>query len=166
MDGVVDQVLNGLRFVIKAGNRRGDDGAHLTQLGHGAQVAEMEGRFADHQDKAAALFQSHVCGTGDEIVRDAMGDCRHSVDGAGSDNHGRDGKTAGSDGGANVESGIGNVGNLSKICCGFLNFQKGSPLRGAGKYQMRLCVRVISEHCKQAPAIDGPRGAGNRDNNS
>ena len=88
VDTVVDEIVDGLRVVVKAGNRRGDNGAHFGQRGHIPQVPEVERAFADHQDQFTPLFQDDVGGADHEVGTDAAGDGGHGVDGAGGDDHG------------------------------------------------------------------------------
>src|SRR5690606_37859967 len=47
---VVHDIVQGLRLHVECRNGRGDDRAHLRQLGDHAQMPQMERRFAQHED--------------------------------------------------------------------------------------------------------------------
>ena len=66
-DGMVDQIGDRLRTSVETGHGREHYRTCLSDLGHQAQVAKMEGCLTDHQDKFSALLQAHVGGTGNEI---------------------------------------------------------------------------------------------------
>src|ERR1019366_3242220 len=74
VDAAIDQVVDGLRVVIEARDRRGDDGAHFRQCRHVSEVAKVKGAFANHQDQFAPLFQGDVGGTDHQVGTDAAGD--------------------------------------------------------------------------------------------
>jgi hypothetical protein len=124
-----------------------------------------KGGFADHENEAAALFEADVGGACDEIVRDAVGNGGESMNGAGGDDHGRDGKAAGGDGSADVERGIGNRGNILEIGGRFLQFEKSGAFAGSGKHEVGLSGGVILEELEEPPAVNGAGSTRDGDDN-
>ena len=86
-DGLVDDVVDGLRVLIERRHRRHDDGAVLGCRQHAAQMAGMQRRLAHHQHEAAALLERHVGGAAQKRVGGAVGDVGQSADRARHDDH-------------------------------------------------------------------------------
>src|SRR5215470_14800988 len=56
-DRVIDDVVDGLGPVVERRHDRRDDGTHVGQLRHGAQMAAVKRRFAHGEDEPAPLFE-------------------------------------------------------------------------------------------------------------
>src|SRR5258708_8291712 len=67
-DGLIDEVIDGLRMIVKCRNGRKNHDAHARELQHMCEVNVTQRRFADGQHQFAAFFEHHVGRTVNEGV--------------------------------------------------------------------------------------------------
>ena len=65
---VIDHFGDGLWALVKTGQRREDDAAHLGDGSHVTQMGQIEWRFAHHKNQSATFFENHVSGACNQIV--------------------------------------------------------------------------------------------------
>lgn len=82
---------------------------HETALSR-EQVHQVQRGLARQQHQAAALFQDHVGGARQQVVRQAMGDGRQRAHGAGCHHHATGAKRAAGDAGTDVVDAVHHVG--------------------------------------------------------
>lgn len=160
----IDDIHNGLGLMIEAGDGRGDDGSHFGELGHGAEVAEVEGGFADEEDELAAFFQGDVGGADEEIGADAMGDGGHGMDGAGSDDHGFGEEGTAGEAAADILDGVVTVGQSADFGAFFTGFEPGGAFAGAGEDEVGANSAAGAEAFEEAEAVDGAACTGDSNN--
>lgn len=84
---VVDDVLDGLRAVVKSRAGRDDGGPCVMGAQHVVQVDARKGRLARDEDKWALFLEGDVCGAVDEVRSHTGGDGRKGCHGAGAYDH-------------------------------------------------------------------------------
>src|SRR6266516_7211557 len=93
----IDQILDALGAVIKAGIGRKDDRTRTRELEHVLQVQGGKRRLARDENQLAAFLQRDVGRALDESVGQTCGDRGERAHGAGAEDHGVRGIRAGSD---------------------------------------------------------------------
>jgi hypothetical protein len=160
---VVDDLVERLRTVVEGRHRGQHDGAHLSQSGQNAQVAEVQRRLPDHEDQRASFFERHVGSPGDERVGVAGGDGGRGLDGARRDDHAGSTKRPRGQRGADVLDVVAVVGQRFHVGHAVVGLLDQRALAGGGDDQVQLDVGRRAQHLQQADPVDRPAGAGDAD---
>ena len=127
---VGEQFVYALRAQVEGGHGREDDAAHFGDAAHIVEVGEVERGFARHQYEAAALFEGHVGGAGEQVVAQAVGD-----------------------GGAEVSDGmhyVGQRGNIFDAVCGFV---AAGVLRAFGNHKVGFDIGCVLQQLQGFVAV-------------
>ena len=73
-DGLIDEVIDGLRVIVKCRHGRKNHDAHARKLQHIFEMNVAQRRFADDEHKFAAFFEHYVGRTVNEGVAVALRD--------------------------------------------------------------------------------------------
>ena len=161
----VNEVIDALRVVVKAGRGGNDDGVPRREFGHVFEVDRCIGRFSRHDDEFASLFHGNDGRAGHEVVRDTR---REFADGgarARTNDHGVDLGRAGGGLGTDVGSVFKNsVGGRSEFFGRGVALVLEGEAAGVGDDEANGLAHV-SEHLGETLAVNGARGARDADDN-
>ena len=160
---MVDDVVERLGPVVEGRHGRGDDGAHLGQPQHVAQVNGVQRRLARHEHKLAAFLQHDVGGARQQVRGNAVGDLAQTTHGAGRHDHAEGAERAAGDRRREIVDAIGCVGQSSHVGHFQLALVRQGDFRRARHHQMAF-HRKFFQGLQQAHAVDDAGSPGNTDN--
>lgn len=160
---VVDQVADRSRTGIEARHRGKNHRPGLGRLGHQTKMAEMERCLTDHHDQFAALFQTNVGGSSDEIG--VVGICHRaqSLYRAGGYHHPIGHESAGGDGGGDIGFLMDNVGHCPHFVDRRVRFEFDRGRGAFGNDQVGFDIGNLAEYLDQPDSINGSTRTRNGD---
>lgn len=147
------QFVYALRAQVEGGHGREDDAAHFGDAAHVVEVGEVERGFARHQHEAAALFESNVGGSGEQVVAQAVGNGGEAAHGAGGHQHAGGFKRAAGNGGAEVADGVHHVGQRGNIFDAVCGFVAAGVFRAFGNHEMGFDIGCVLQQLQGFVAV-------------
>ena len=143
---MVDKVIDRFGAVIKGGNRRKDYGSYFCSLHHITKVAEVERRFANHQNQLAPFLEVYVRSPGQKVTAGGVCNFCQRMHAAGSHDHSIGLERSAGDACCHIPPVVNMMGEFHHILDPPIGLKRNGPLRSVGKDQMKLCLSRCAQN--------------------
>ena len=155
-ESVVDHLVDRPRLGVERRRQRGDDGAHLRERGHRAQMPGVERCLAHREHEPAALLQDDIRGAGEKGRRDPGRDFAHAADRARHDDHAERLERARRYRCRHVADRMCDIGARTQIGRLQIGLERKCHFGRAGDHQVRFDRQILEQ--RQEPRAIGDAG--------